>query len=127
MTFDIPKEKWSEFLNDFSKRRFGWETTIEVIGEEIGDQMLSKGMPLSGVAFDGKKAPGEIEILTCNAKVHQTHTIAAPVSVSYLNEESGYRGILEIEEASGVKTLVRILNPMPMFVGYDAYRIAAAR
>lgn len=126
MTFDIPREKWTEFLNDFSKRRFGWETAIEVIGEEIGDQSLSKGMPLVGVAFDARNGRGGIEILTGGADGHQTHTIAAPVAVSYLNEVSGYRGILEIEDATGVKTLIRILDPMPIFLGYDAYRIAAA-
>lgn len=126
MTFDIPREKWTEFLNDFSKRRYGWETKVEVVSESLGDQILSKGLPLIGVACDAHHGKTAIEILTGETVEHQTHTIADPTSVAYLDEPGGYRGILEIEEADGTKTLVALIDPMPVHLGYAAYKIVAA-
>ncbi len=126
MTFDIPSVKWTEFLNDFSKRRFGWEAKIEIISSEIGDQVLAAGLPLAGIAFQDRHGKTEIEILVGDSSAHQTHTIASPTALRYMNEESGYRGLLEIEEASGAKTLVMLLDPMPVHIGYAAFKIVAA-
>ncbi len=126
MTFDIPKEQWAEFLNDFSKRRFGWETKVEIISELIGDQILSKGLPLSGLTFESRPERDEIEILIGLSDAHQTHTIHEPTAVRYLDEESGYRGMLEIEETNGTKTLLSLVDPMPVHLGYAAFKIVAA-
>lgn len=128
MTLTIPREKWNEFLHDLSKRRFGWETKVEVISDEVGDQILSDGLRLSGMTCEEKAGRCQIEVsVGIDAHSHQTHGIADPVAINYLNEEGGYGGVVEFEEANGTKTLVRIINPMPVFVGYTAYKIVAAK
>ncbi|MBK7705479.1 MAG: DUF5335 family protein [Acidobacteria bacterium] len=126
MTFDIPKERWAEFLNDFSRRRYGWETKVEIISDSIGDQILSNGLALKGVTFENRAGRSEIEILIGVCDAHQTHTIHEPVAVCYLDEESGFRGMLEIEEANGTKTLLSLVDPMPVYIGYTAFKIVAA-
>lgn len=124
MTLYIPKEKWTNFFNDLSKRRFGWETKIEVLAESVGDQILSEGLPLNGVTYESKL--NKIEILVGeNTEHHQTHNIINPVRVAFLSEEEYQTGILEIEEEKGTRTLVRIINPMPVHVGYINYQIVA--
>lgn len=126
MTFDIPKEKWTEFLNDLSRRRFGWETRIEVISENLGDQILSSGLPLTGVTFQDRAGMMEIEILVGEGTSHQAHSISNPSALSYLSEPDHYRGLLEIEEANGTKTLLSLIDPMPVQLGYAAFKIVAA-
>lgn len=126
MTIEIPKEKWSEFFNDFSRRRFAWETKIEVLDESVGDQILSEGLPLNGIIFEEKNGKSTLEISVGeNTEQHQTHNIVNPTKVAYLGE-NGNGGVLEIEEETGVKTLIRLINPMPVYVGYAAYQIVAA-
>lgn len=127
MTLNIPKEEWGNFLDDLTKRRFEWKTNLEVINREIGDQMLSDGLPLKGVTFEAKGDKRVIEILLGkNTNDHQAHNIFDPEKVAFLPHEHDQGGILEIEEADGTKTLVRILEPMPIKTGYGAYWTASA-
>lgn len=127
MTIEIPKEKWTEFFNDFSKRRFGWESKIEILDESVGDQILSEGIPLNGVIFEEKSGRSEIEISTGeNAERHQTHIISNPTKISYLSKDEYRGGVLEIEQENNVKTLIHLINPMPVIVGYSAFQMVSA-
>ena len=127
MTLNIPRDEWANFLDDLTKRRFEWKTNLEVINAEIGDQTLGDGLPLKGVTFEDKSGKPEVEILLGNdAYRHQAHSIANPEKVAFLPNERDGGGILEIEERDGTKTLVRLLEPMPIQKGYGAYWTAAA-
>jgi hypothetical protein len=127
MTIEIPKERWTKFFDDLSKRRFGWETKIEVLDESVGDQILSEGLPLNGVTFEEKSGRHELEIAVGeSADQHQTHNIADPTKVAYLDEGDFLGGVIEIEDENGTKTLISLLNPMPVYVGYDEYEIVIA-
>lgn len=127
MTLNIPKDEWANFFDDLTKRRFEWKTNLEVINAEIGDQTLSDGLPLKGVTFEDKGGRQTIEILLGkDADRHQAHNIAEPEKVAFLPNDGDGGGILEIEESDGTKTLVRILEPMPIKTGYGAYWTASA-
>lgn len=127
MTLNIPRERWGDFLDDVTRRRFEWKTSLEVINGEIGDQMLSNGLALRGVTFEDKAGKNVIElILGDEADRHQTHNVFDPASVAFLPDEKDGGGILEIEEEDGTKTLVRLLEPAPLKRGYGAYWTAAA-
>lgn len=125
MTNNIPKEKWFNFFNDLSKRRFGWETKIEVMNESVGDQILTKGLPLNGIIFEEKS--GQIEISVGeNTEQHQTHNLSNPVEVVYMDEGEFLGGVVEIEDENKTKTLIKLINPMPIFLGYEDYQIVIA-
>lgn len=127
MTLKIPKDEWGNFFDDLTKRRFEWKTNLEVISNEIGDQLLSDGLPLKGITLEKRNGEPVIEILLGkDADHHQTHNIFSASGVAFLPNESDAGGILEIEEPDGTKTLVRIKEPMPIDVGYGAYRVAHA-
>jgi hypothetical protein len=127
MTIEIPKEKWTQFFDDLSKRRFGWETKIEVMDESVGDQILTKGLPLNGVTFEEKSGKHEIEIAVGETtEQHQTHNISNAVKVAYLDEGDFLGGVLEIEDDKNTKTLISLLNPMPVYIGYGDYEIVMA-
>ena len=118
-TIEIPKDKWTEFLNDFSKRRFGWGTKVEVLDESVGDQILSEGLILNGITHEDKGGNCTIEMsLGENTEHHQTHTIIKPVKIAYLSENNSHVAVLEIVEANNTKTLISLMNPMPVFMGY---------
>lgn len=125
MTLEIPKERWTVFFNDLSKRRFGWETKIEVLKEDVGDQIMSEGLPLNGITFEDNK--GVLEILVGeNVEQHQTHNITNPTKVSYLDEGDFLGGVIEIEEENKTQTLIKLINPMPVYLGYNDYQIVMA-
>jgi Family of unknown function (DUF5335) len=127
MTIEIPKEKWTEFFDDLSKRRFGWETKIEVLDESVGDQILTLGLPLNGITFEEKSGRHEIEIAVGEtSEQHQMHNITNPQKVAYLYEGDFLGGVIEIEDEKNTKTLISLLNPMPIYIGYGDYEIVMA-
>lgn len=127
MTIEIPKEKWTEFFDDLSRRRFGWETRIEIMQDEIGDQILSEGLPLGGITFEEKNGKAEIEISVGEtAESHQGHAIPNPQKVMYLSDGDFLGGVVEIEDQANTRTLVSLLNPMPVYLGYADYEIVMA-
>ena len=119
MTLDIPKEKWAQFFSDLSKRRFGWTTKIEVMNESIGDQVLSENLPLNGITSEQTGDETTIEIAVGANTTHQSHTIVNPGKVAFFGDNERAGGFVEIEEANGTKTLVHIIEPMPMMVSYS--------
>jgi hypothetical protein len=125
MTLNIPKTEWGNFFDDLTKRRFEWKTSLEVINRDIGSQMMSDGLPLKGITveFDGEKHIVEI-LLGMDAEHHLTHNVFEPTVVAFLPNDSDPGGILELEEEDGTKTLIRIIEPMPVESGYGAYRVA---
>lgn len=127
MTLNIPKDEWGNFFDDLTRRRFEWKTSLEVINREIGSQTLSDGLPLMGITEEYEDEKRIVEILLGeDAEHHQTHNIFDPVQVAFLPNDSDAGGILEIEEADGTKTLMRILEPMPVEAGYGEYKVARA-
>lgn len=127
MTLKIPREEWANFFDDLSKRRFEWRTNLEVINSEFGDQILSDGLPLLGITFEKAAKGPVIEIaLVKDRDHHQTHNIFEAEDVEFLPNKNDAGGILKIEETDGTKTLVRLLEPMPVESGYGTYRVASA-
>lgn len=127
-TLEIPKEKWADFLNDLSRRRFGWEAKVEVLSPDVGDQLLAGGLPLNGVTLEEKDGAASIDISVGETPdQHQTHRLAEPVAVRFLlADRPEGAGTLEIEDAAGTKTLLTLSSPMPVYVGYASYQVAIA-
>ncbi len=119
MTQEIPKQEWKKFFDDLSKRRFEWQTKVEIINESIGDQILDKGLSLNGITVEEKGGRCSVEIIVGHdSDHHQTHTVVNPTKICYLGEDSSPSGVVELEEADGTKTLVYIIQPMPLVLKY---------
>lgn len=119
MTSEIPRKDWKMFLDDLTKRRFEWETKVEVFGPEIGSQVLDEGLPLGGITCEKRGDDTVIEIFMGNDDDrHQAHNIRNPTRVAYLGELEKPGGIVEFEETDGTKTLVHIIQPLPIVYEY---------
>jgi hypothetical protein len=119
MTNEIPRHSWKMFFDDLTKRRFDWKTKIEIFNDEIGNQILDQGLPFAGITCENRGDEVSVEIFVgTDDDHHQTHTIKNPTKIAYLGEEEKPGGIVEIEEADGTKTLVHIVQPMPLVVSY---------
>lgn len=127
MTDEILKPEWEKFFNAISKNYSEWQTRVEILKDDIGAQLLSEGLPLIGFTFE-EKAGGKsaIEIMLGEESgVHQTHTIVNPQKVFFKESERVPGGIIEVEDKSGAKTLVRLVQPIAVLVAYEKKHIAA--
>mgnify|MGYP000395051935 CR=1 FL=1 len=118
MTIEIKRESWRQFFDGLTKRRFDWQTRIEVLNDDIGHQILDDGLPLGGITCEESAKDMIVEIFVGTDDHHQTHSIKNPTKIAYLGEEDNPAGVVEIEEADGTKTLIHIIGPMPIVTKY---------
>lgn len=112
MTNEIHINQWKQFFDELSREKLDWSTKIEVMDSENGVQILTEGLPLGGLTFEDKNNQPQIEIIVgSGTEHHQTHNIAAPTKVYFRRADAHSAGTLEIEEASGTKTLVYLTEP----------------
>lgn len=120
MTSEIPRQDWKMFFDDLTKRRFDWQTKVEVLSEDFGNQVLDDGLPLGGITCEQVGDETIIEIFVgTDDDHHQTHNIKNPTKIAYLGESDKPGGVVEFEEINGTKTLVHIIQPMPMVVRHS--------
>jgi hypothetical protein len=106
-----------------------WETTVQVLDEAHGAQMLSEGLPFTGLTYETANGSERIELnLGSDPNDHQSHTIERPVFVAFEKAASaGPAGMLDIEDAHGTKTLIRFVRPFPVLTEYVKPEMSAAR
>jgi hypothetical protein len=113
-TTEIPRQKWLQYFNDIGKRYTGWNTTVEVLAGELGDQPEAEGLPLQGLSYDpsGSQA-GDVMVEVGDAGFpYETHLIRHPRAVRAASSAPSLELDIEIEGEDGLKTLVR-LRPRP--------------
>lgn len=128
MNFEIKREEWAKFFDALGKRRYEWKTKIEVLNSEIGDQVLTDGLPLNGITVETKHELTSIDISVGDTGDHQTHNIKNPTRVAFLASGDNHDDVVDIEEDDGTKTLITFIEPMGIIVGYtEVDRVASAR
>ena len=126
MNAEIKKEKWEKFLEALSRRRFDWKSRIEVLSNEFGDQILSDGLPLNGITMETREGAVTIDISVGeDTRSHQTHSIKDPTRIAFLRADSAHGDIVDIEQKDGTKTLITLIEPMGVIVGFTEVEMIA--
>jgi hypothetical protein len=113
-SYEIPRERWADYFNGLSDQYQGWATTVQVLGQEIGDQRAADGLPLQGLSFErfGSRA-GDLLIEMGDAGTpYETHRIDQPRRVRVANIAPGAETAIELQSADGLTTIV-YLRPNP--------------
>lgn len=126
MDTEIKAEKWSDFFEILSKRRYEWTTSVEVLSPEIGDQILSDGLSFNGITMEKGEDPAINISLGEAPEAHQNHRIAEPTKVVFLEADKSHGNILEIEQKDGSKTLVTFVEPKGIIVDFPEFEGVAA-
>ncbi|MCM3904486.1 MAG: DUF5335 domain-containing protein [Pyrinomonadaceae bacterium] len=111
-TQEIPRDEWTRFFDNLSRRQEGWQVTLEVFGPDIGDQIEERHMFLAGVAAEvaGEANGGDkIEIMMGGKPSgHVTHVITAPILVEIQQTDLGIDSALRIKAADGTTSLLHL-------------------
>lgn len=114
-TREIPKEEWSTFFDNFSRRHEGWLVTLEILGAEIGAQVEEQELALKGIVDEWDEIKGNAIMIMVGTKPddHVTHTIGNATQVSLEQTNGGADVALAIESADGTTALLRFRSPVP--------------
>ncbi|MGH9427898.1 MAG: DUF5335 family protein [Terriglobia bacterium] len=108
-TREIPRDEWTKFFDNLSRRQEGWEVTLEVFGPDIGDQVEERHMFLAGVTAEVADEGDKIEIMVGGKPSgHVTHMITAPTQVELQQTDLGVDSTLLIKSADGTSTLLHL-------------------
>ena len=119
MKSGIRKPDWTGFFGSLSKRRFEWLTKVEVLKSDLGDQVLTEGLPFNGITVEKRGVNITIDISVGeNTDAFFTHLIKDPASVEFVAAFGSHGDIVNIEETDGTKTLIQFIEPMGIVVGY---------
>lgn len=108
-TKEIPRNKWQEFFDIFSRQHEGWLATLEILGSEIGAQVEEHGLAFEGIVAEGDEVQGHqiLMMFGANPDDHITHSVSNPATVSLEQTDEGADAALAIKSADGVTALLR--------------------
>lgn len=96
----IPKSRWSEFLEGFSRVHRGWLMTVEA-AEGVG--VLMHDVPLASIIFER----GDIVIEAAKDRQHTDHVVSKPVTLRVERTAEGADQQIEFADADGGVVRVR--------------------
>jgi hypothetical protein len=112
VTQEIPQAAWREYFDDFSKVLPTTKATVEIVGPDVGDQIAAERQLLTGISYDhkddvvviGLDAPGGLP-------EDAQHLVYGPKKI-FVAGGDGLETVIDIEDAEGHKTIVRV-EPAP--------------
>jgi hypothetical protein len=108
-TRQIPREEWTKFFDNLSRRQEGWEVGLEVFSPDIGDQIEGHHMFLAGMSAEVTERGDKIGIMMAGTpNNHVTHMISTPISVQLQQTDLGIDSALMIEAGDGITSLLHL-------------------
>ena len=104
----IPEDRWLEFFDQFSDGNRGRHISIEILGSELGDEELIQNAPLMAMVYDPPKNGNKLTIETGKDEVTYAHTVDSPTEVLTGQDANGIMLAVQIRDATGVPTLIKL-------------------
>ncbi|WNG55184.1 hypothetical protein F0U59_10640 [Archangium gephyra] len=106
-TIEIPRETWAVYFDNLSKRALNEPVRIEVENRDIGDQEMTRKLPLVGIDLETKGSEaGAIEVSVGDERRELMHRIDNAVRVYLKIDDDGNIDCLAIEDQDDGKTLL---------------------
>ena len=111
MQGEIERERWQDYLDEFSKRNQGRAARVEVMSEDLGAQEAAEMLPFEGITFEskGSLAPS-VEIMLGGTGAadsrHMAHTVIEARRIVPKTGADGREDALEIEAGDGTRTIL---------------------
>ena len=105
-TLDIPRKKWGQFLETFSRRHHRWPVNVETHDRVTGENVVLQETPLESVVLDleDEKNPRINVIVQLDNKVIK-HILFLPSGLVFEASNDGHVQSLRIETVNTETTL----------------------
>jgi len=110
-TREIPRERWREELDSFSRQHEGWIVRVDIT-ESGQTRTEARDVPLYGVSVDNPRKDAIAVVVGHEPVDHVTHEVMRPVAVSIEQTDSGAERALRIRADDGSTTTVEFRSPM---------------
>ena len=107
-TETIPRNRWRDFLDEFSRAHEGWLVTVETVSGRSLPAVLMHDVPLLGVTEDR----GGFVIATSGDSSHTDKIVEHVTAVRVDRTDDGAERALELESAKGGLLRIRFRSAM---------------
>jgi hypothetical protein len=108
----IEPGQWAAFLARFTRDYRGAHATIEVLGNDVGDQVMTDDRPFDGITADVKDGERSVWItFGSTLEEHLAHGIHNVRTIRMGPPPAQAATVLEIEAQDGVRTLLTVSRP----------------
>jgi hypothetical protein len=108
----IEPDQWAAFLAQFTRDYRGAHARLEVVGEDVGYQVMSDDRPFDGLAADVKDGERSVWVtFGSTPKEHLTHGVHNVTAIRMGPPPPDAAAVLEIEAADAVRTLLTVSRP----------------
>ena len=113
MAYDrIEKESWQVFFDRVSKAVQGRAVDLEVVGLDVGDQIESDGLTLTGFTYDSADDALYLAV-EGKGRMHLDHVIRSPQEI-YVDYDTFGLSQVVVLEPSGGKQFVKLRHPLSL-------------
>jgi hypothetical protein len=105
---ELPRERWRTYFDDLSRGLAATQATVEIDGPDLGAQMQSEGLLLSGITYDDRDDVLVIGLSPGGPAESLEHLVSSPQRIRVEPADASIPATIEVEDADGEQTLVRL-------------------
>jgi Family of unknown function (DUF5335) len=110
---EIPRHRWSPFLDDFSRDHRGCQCSLDVDSTVAGSDREAKCLSFQGATFEAQRHGPEVQVFVGDhPSAHVTHSVSQPTAIWLETSDDGRTRGLRIEADEG-SLLLRFRSPQP--------------
>ena len=107
-TDELPRERWRTYFDELSRGLATTKATVEIEGADLGAQVQAEDLVLGGISYDDRDDVLVIGLSPGGPTESLEHLISNPQRISVEPSGAIVPSTIEIEDAEGETTLVRL-------------------
>jgi hypothetical protein len=107
-TNELPRDRWRIYFDDLSRGLATTQATVEIDGPDIGAQVQAEGLILTGITYDDRDDVLVIGLSPGGPTESLEHLVSSPQRIRVESSDAILPSTIEVEDAEGVQTLVRL-------------------
>jgi len=107
-TNELSRDTWRIYFDNLSRGLATTQATVEIDGPDIGAQVQAEGLVLTGITYDDRDDVLVIGLSPGGPTESLEHLVSSPQRISVEPADAILPATIEVEDAEGVQTLVRL-------------------
>jgi hypothetical protein len=112
-TREPERASWSAYFDSIAPSIEGMLVTVELMGEELGDQTDVERLPVQAISYDPRDDVLEVAVGGRGTRypVVLRHFISNPTAISVEESQEGRPSAILVTDPGSVRTLIRLFEP----------------
>jgi hypothetical protein len=107
-TNELARDGWRAYFDELSRSLTTTQATVEIDGPDLGAQVQSEGLLLSGISYDDRDDVLVVGLSPGGPAESLEHFVSSPQRITVESSGGSLPSAIEVEDGEGQRTLVRL-------------------